>query len=276
MGTTLKVRLYCSLIRSILTYGLECWALARGQLRQLEQCQMRALRWLARSPARRSHESNQALRERLGVPTIESWLRVARLRRLRTALKHPREPQQALCALLGAIPWDPEAPTVTCLPYLAQMRVDIAQCCGACPLTDDGNISAEALSNIQECTEDKLVALLSYESSVERGNTRLIGPRNEPHLSCDRCNKRFDTAQRLALHKYSAHQQHNVWRKLVDTSRCPFCRRNFASVEIAKRHVTRNVCGLREAPPEAQEASTSQVSPSTLLSWVARQRGTSD
>ena len=78
-----------------LVYGLECWALTRGQMRDIEHCQTRALRWLARSPAHLYNESNEELRQRLQVPTVESWLRLARLRWLRSALRKPAARSQA-------------------------------------------------------------------------------------------------------------------------------------------------------------------------------------
>ena len=69
---SLKVDLCKSMVRAVLTYGLECWALPAGLTRQLEQTQTRALRWLAWAPAHNTLETHAALRARLGVPTIAS------------------------------------------------------------------------------------------------------------------------------------------------------------------------------------------------------------
>lgn len=244
----LKVRLYEALVRSVLLYGMECWGLTKGQLRQLEQFQNRALRWIVRSPAHISHESNEALRRRLGVCTVESQLRVMRLKWLRAALNAPEHHLQPLCALFGTLPWDDSPPTIHDLPLLALIHDDVAACRGSCEVDERGALTVETLAAVQQLTVSDIEALRTYDSTVERGTTRQYGPPNEPKLQCTLCDKAFDTEQRMALHMFAAHKVKNTWRALIVEPKCPFCHSHFATLETARRHVVKNVCGLRQAP----------------------------
>ena len=151
------------------------------------------------------------------------------------------------------------------------MRDDITACFGSCALTAEGSISEKVLRKVAEATEAQFNALYTFWSSVERGSARFIGPRNLPHHECNRCDMKFDTLQRLAVHMFAAHRQRNPWRALIQEPECPFCQRHFATVEIAKRHVTRNVCGRRVAPPpEADTGMSTAVSQGSLSEWMAR------
>ena len=96
-----KLKLYYSLVRSIMTYGLEARLLTVSQLSRLEAAQTRHLRRIGESPAHIEHESNEALRERLHMPTFESWLRKLRLG---TWLKLALYPQPAVTgSVLGPL-----------------------------------------------------------------------------------------------------------------------------------------------------------------------------
>ena len=110
MTLALKVQLYVALVRSVLCFGLECWHLTASHYRELEQFQNRALRWLAKAPAHKTHESNESLRTRLQVPTVESWLRLRRLKWLQDCTRAPEHRAQALCALFAQLTGTPPRP----------------------------------------------------------------------------------------------------------------------------------------------------------------------
>ena len=75
----LKVRRWKSLVLSKCFHAL-VRVLSRADLFFLERWQIRKVRHLARSPVHPSRESNETLRRRGGVPTVESQLRVWRLK----------------------------------------------------------------------------------------------------------------------------------------------------------------------------------------------------
>lgn len=274
IGLELKVRLYLTLVRSVLCYGTECWHLNKTQLRMLEQVQNRALRWASKAPSHITHETSEALRERLRVPTVESWIRLARLRWLRKALRAPELHQQALCALFGSTQWDAQPPTVSSLGHLAQMRDDLEALFGTCDLTPAGRIAESTLARLRDASETALEGVLSYTSTAERQQTRLIGPRNRPVHQCSTCAASFDTLQRKALHEYSAHGHRNARRAVVTEARCPYCEGTFASLETARRHVVGNVCGMVPlAPTPAPEARPAATTVLRLLQQQAGQAG---
>ena len=49
------------------------------QLLRLEVCQLRHLRRIAKRPSHLFHDTNEDLREMLGIPSIEAWLSKLRL-----------------------------------------------------------------------------------------------------------------------------------------------------------------------------------------------------
>ena len=268
----LKVQLYLALVRSVLCYGLECWHLTAGNIRDLEQFQNRALRWLAKAPAHKTHETSRDLRTRLGVPTVHSWIRLQRLQWLQTCIRHPEHHAQALCALFGSLPWDPVTPTVKEVPFLAQLADDLQALFPTIPATAQGRLTNEALQALGKATKPTVQSVLTAVSTHERGSAPIFGPRNAPTHACAQCNASFDTKQRLALHQWSAHGTRNDWRGMISEPVCPFCRGTFASLETARRHLARNVCGLRPAagtnpiPPTPAPAPIGTLG--TLRHWL--------
>ena len=75
----LRVRLWCSLVRSSALYGLEVAFLAKQHMARLGKWQTRKLRFLSRSPAHVHHVCNADVRRRTGVPTVASTLLERRL-----------------------------------------------------------------------------------------------------------------------------------------------------------------------------------------------------
>ena len=125
---------------------------------------------------------------------MESWVRLCRLRWLQQALRDPDNHLQALCALFGATPWDPEVPTVKSLGYVGQLKGDLEAAFGVCHLTPEGRIAEESLLQLRGATSVALQAVLRYSSTVDRETTRLIDPRNFPRHVCSQCGAAYDVA----------------------------------------------------------------------------------
>ena len=75
-----KLRLWKTLVRTMLLYALEVRVLTHQQLVKLERFQMKCLRHITRQPAHISRTSNDEIRERCNTHTIESVLRARRLK----------------------------------------------------------------------------------------------------------------------------------------------------------------------------------------------------
>ena len=76
----LKIRLWQTLVLTKGLYAVEIRVLGRADLLYLERWQIKKLRHLARGPVHITRETSEALRRRVQIPTIESQLRVRRLK----------------------------------------------------------------------------------------------------------------------------------------------------------------------------------------------------
>ena len=109
----------------MLTSGLDVRVLNKGETDMLERHQMRSLRHIAKSPAHTQRETNNAIRQRLEVPTVESQMRVQRLGFYREVYRRPYLNRQVIAALYGHSVWDLHRPTIRTLPRMKQRHNDI-------------------------------------------------------------------------------------------------------------------------------------------------------
>ena len=79
MPVKLKVKIYCTVVRPVLIYGSETWALRRKEEAKLERTEMRMLRWIMGISLRERLE-NDEIRRRAGVMKITEVIRESRLR----------------------------------------------------------------------------------------------------------------------------------------------------------------------------------------------------
>ena len=74
-----KIQLYCSLVRSIMSYALEVRDLNRAQLMRLEAAQIRHLRRILNSPAHVTKQTNTTVREQPRMASMDSYLQATKL-----------------------------------------------------------------------------------------------------------------------------------------------------------------------------------------------------
>jgi hypothetical protein len=80
-GLSLKLKgvLYKSCVRSVMSYGAECWAIKVDDVRKMETTEMRMLRMMC-GKTLRDRVRSEGIREMTGVEKIEEFLRSQRLR----------------------------------------------------------------------------------------------------------------------------------------------------------------------------------------------------
>ena len=80
-GLSLKLKgvLYKSCVRSVLSYGAECWAMKVDDVRKMETTEMRMLRMMC-GKTLKDRVRSERIREMTGVEKIEEYLRSQRLR----------------------------------------------------------------------------------------------------------------------------------------------------------------------------------------------------
>ena len=79
LSSKLKGRLYKACVRSVMSYGAECWSMKKADVRRMESTEMRMVRMMCGKTLRDKVPSIM-LRERMGIEDIEEHLREYRLR----------------------------------------------------------------------------------------------------------------------------------------------------------------------------------------------------
>jgi hypothetical protein len=79
ISVQLRGKVYRTMIRPVLIYGAEAWALRRREEEQLERTEMKMLRWIL-GVSLRDRKRNEDIRKTLGVTCITNKVREARLR----------------------------------------------------------------------------------------------------------------------------------------------------------------------------------------------------
>ena len=79
MPRKVKVKIYCTVIRPVLMYGSETWALRRKEESKLERTEMRMLRWIL-GVSLLERLQNDEIRRIAGVAKVTELIRVSRLR----------------------------------------------------------------------------------------------------------------------------------------------------------------------------------------------------
>ena len=249
-----KVRAYCQLVRTILLYGMETRVLSKSQLMRLEGFQTRVLRRIGKSQSHVTHESNESLRTRLEVHSVDSYLCRTRIRMWQKMFASPIDSVQA--AVLGKIQG---GSTWGSGPHTQQLILDVKE------LAERGgpNITAQKGKNgklITDTTESGKLAtltktetnkILSYQSRCENRKPTTYGPLNEEVHVCNEpgCDAKFSTFHRLTTHRVRTHGYRDNYRKLVVDNVCPMCEVPFASKHGAQNHIQK-VCGKKGTEEE--------------------------
>jgi len=79
MWVRLKGKFYCMVIRPALIYGAQGWTIKKAQVQRMMVAEMRMIRWMC-GYTRRDKVRNEAIRDKVGVASIEHKLRETRLR----------------------------------------------------------------------------------------------------------------------------------------------------------------------------------------------------
>ena len=75
----LKMKIYKTVVRPVMIYGAETWALRRKEEAKLERTEMRMVRW-AMGISLKEHLSNEEVRRRASLECISTLVRRAKLK----------------------------------------------------------------------------------------------------------------------------------------------------------------------------------------------------
>lgn len=88
MPRKLKIKIYETVIRPVMLYGAETWALRKKEEEMMERTEMRMLRWML-GISLRDRLRNEEIRRRAGIVKISDKIREARLRWYGHVLRKP-------------------------------------------------------------------------------------------------------------------------------------------------------------------------------------------
>ncbi|XP_070036022.1 uncharacterized protein [Nicotiana tomentosiformis] len=86
MPPRLKVKFYRVVVRLTMLYGAEYWSVKNSHVQKMKVAEMRMLRWMCEY-TRRDKIKNEAIRDRVGVASVEDKMRQSRLRWFRHVKK---------------------------------------------------------------------------------------------------------------------------------------------------------------------------------------------
>ena len=185
--------------------------MGRADLLYLERWQIKKLRHLARSPVHITRETNDALRRRVQVPTIESQLRVRRLKWWRQLLA-PRFGRSGTAANRVTLGMPALLFAHLCsVPNKRNRPTAISKSLMRFPM--------DVYSGLTGLTDDDLSQLFRYDSTLDvvRQPAELI--------PCPQCGRILKGTKGLATHCRS---KHGTKVQMADTpgQTCPRCRKH--------------------------------------------------
>ena len=256
-----KVKAYEQLVRTILVYGIETRVVSKSQMTRLECFQTRVLRRIGQSQSHLTHESNEDVRVRLGVPSIESLMTKVRLRMWQKLASNPIP--SVMAAVTGRIKGDTHWGSG---PHIRQLADDLRQLAEVggpmiqCEISTRGKIKVDLSVNgpIATLTKKQTQTVMTHVSRLERVQPKM-GPQNELKFYCNSpgCTSSFSTHHRLQTHRVKTHGYRDQYRKLVENEYCPMCNGKFASKVGAMNHIQK-VCGTKGTQQE-RDAKVSEI-----------------
>ena len=249
-----KIKLYKSLVTSLLLYASEIRMWSNAQIAQLEALQMRHLRRIAKSPVHITLESNEELRERMGVPSISSLIKQKRIRLWQNISVNGIE--EIVATLMGkdldnkdCLTREEEDRTNQLMRDLAEIIHEQRENRADFDTNEKGELrmGPKTWEKIATFKKGQLKQILSSVSEVEKRQKRTFGPKDKPKWACVECGKKFDTEKGRMTHMVRSHNHRSEQRKLVQEVvngdgkfRCLLCHKIYASKPGAQLHIDKH------------------------------------
>ena len=257
IGEKVKIKAYEQPVRTILLYGMETRPVSRAQVTRLECFQTRVLRRIGNSQSHITHESNEDLRVRLGVPSVESFLIRTRIRMWQKLCDNPI--QSVITSLTGRIHGEEKWGST---PHLQQLVGDLQHLSNQggphveAKLAKTGKINLDMHKGgmLSSLTKAQTHKALCYTSKCENRQPKIMQPPVEATFACNvvGCNSTFTTHHRLQTHRVRTHGYRDLYRSLVENEYCPMCGSKFASKVGAMNHIQK-VCGVKGTEEEREK-----------------------
>jgi rubredoxin len=215
---------------------------------------MRHLRRIAKSPVHITLESNEELRERMGVPSISSLIKQKRVRLWQNISAN--EIEEIVATLMGkdlekqnCMTRGEEDRTSQILKDLAEIIYEQKEDRANYDLNEKGELQmgTKTWERMAALKKGQLKQILSTVSDVEKRQKRTFGPKDKPKWACAECGKRFDTEKGRMTHMVRSHNHRSEQRKLVQEVvngdgkfKCLLCNKIYASKPGAQLHIDKH------------------------------------
>jgi exonuclease III len=246
-----KVKLYKSLVTSLLLYATETRVWSNAQLAQMEALQMRHIRRIAKSPVHITLETNDELRERLGIASITSMIKQKRMRLWQSISVNGIE--EIVATLMGKdvdeynnLLKEEEDRMKLLLKDLAELIHTHQEDRMEFDTNEKGEIQmgVKTWEKIAKLNKAQLKQILTNVSEVEKRQKLTFGPKDKPKWACVECGKKFETEKGRMTHRVRAHNHRSEQRKLVQEVvngdgkyKCLLCYKIYASKPGAQLHI---------------------------------------
>lgn len=242
----LKLRLYSSLVFSVLSYGNPGGVLTKADEKRIESFHLKCVRNILEEPTFMTRVSHEQLLQKHGVFTANSQLRKLRLQLVRPTLKG--YDGRVLKAVFWApMPWEPQHGGIV-TGRLAQLERDVLALSKANNVSlpeDRDQAFVVALEFLLNSSPKQLEKVLSHICEHLRGDKETVGPEVET-ITCPECEKQCKGVNGLRIHRIQSHNWVDPRRAQVTLSTCAACLTTFFQqakpVQYCKHHFQHRRC----------------------------------
>jgi hypothetical protein len=266
----IRVEIYKTLVLTVLLYNLHVRVVAGWQMRLFERFQTRVLRGIDGKGRHITKETNQSLRRRMGVPSIESLLRVRRILFWQSMLRGGDATRGVRMVAFSPTQFD-ESPLTSNrqMSLLMLLKADLVLLREANPgldlgINDAPYLSGDDLFTLEGITAVAVLHLIQYNAPAEDDADARFGKRQRQQIRassldvqwshCPKC-QRQTISSRLAQHMWAAHNMRHNDSIAIVCLKCPKCSKNFKSRYGVMQHYRH--CKLRASTCVTVEASSS-------------------
>jgi hypothetical protein len=236
LPTSLKLRFLEVWVTSSLFHGFELAIVSEHLLQHMESTYMRFVRGVTKQFPCEGGPSNNAVREQWQICSVESRLRVRRLKWWRKQAKFLAKGDRTVALnLLGTLKWD---------------GVELGPSHFRHQLQEDVRLLASHYPHFplpETCTHWEALAWLNNHS-VNPAKCKEFVFNKSTHSSCSQelvpcnepgCAARLESRKALISHKVRVHGYRNPLRRMVQGNVCPACDKRYLNHSSAVDHVTR-------------------------------------
>jgi hypothetical protein len=249
-----KLNIYSASVVSILSYGAEVRPVLRikHMMTRFESFHAFCVRYITNTW---KELSNHDLRKKYGVMSIDTLFRKQRLMYWANVASNPEHKPSVVATFIGKYPWEETKSTNPMFDTLTDdvLRVDCL---------NDSKLAARTpsrlLLNIKDMPRRYITSVLSHLSDFDRANTLAVVPEEDKKTACTLCGKKFLDGRGLFAHQRRTHKRAHPVRGLINTTTCPWCKKEFPNLDGCRTHWQR-VC-YTKCPPNLLSALRARAS----------------